>query len=173
MSKCTSHSIVAVEDVASASQSLQHFLIVVNLRNSTDWDDRITATFLDLQTRAQPIRHQVIRLLNDLLSGHRSAMREMGPEFVTGLIDVVSGEKDPRNLMIVFSILRAVIMEWDISNHAEVCLLVPIYRSYHDQLLDRRYSIRSSVTFQSHSGHLLMTHMESLRRISKTAFENA
>jgi DNA repair/transcription protein MET18/MMS19 len=34
----------------------------------------------------------------------------------------MTGEKDPRNLMMVFSILKVVMMEWEITNHIEVRL---------------------------------------------------
>lgn len=44
----------------------------------------------------------------------------MGDESIIGITDVVSGEKDPRNLMIIFSILKVIMIEWDISKHAEV-----------------------------------------------------
>ena len=46
----------------------------------------------------------------------------MGDESIVGIVDLMTGEKDPRNLMLVFSILKVVMVEWDISNHAEVCL---------------------------------------------------
>ena len=54
------------------------------------------------------------------MSNHRQALKNMGDETVIGIVDVVSGEKDPRNLMIIFSILKVLMIEWDISNHAEV-----------------------------------------------------
>ena len=44
----------------------------------------------------------------------------MGDESLVGIVDLMTGEKDPRNLMLVFSILKAVMVEWDISNHVEV-----------------------------------------------------
>lgn len=47
----------------------------------------------------------------------------MGVDYIVGVTDLVGGEKDPRNLMIIFSMLRVVMVEWDISNHAEVELL--------------------------------------------------
>lgn len=49
----------------------------------------------------------------------------MGDETIIGITDVVSGEKDPRNLMIIFSILKVIMIEWDISNHAEVTVNEP------------------------------------------------
>lgn len=54
------------------------------------------------------------------MSNHRQALKNMGDETIIGIADVVSGEKDPRNLMIIFSILKVIMIEWDISNHAEV-----------------------------------------------------
>lgn len=39
-----------------------------------------------------------------------------------GVVDLMTGEKDPRNLMMVFSILKVVMMEWEITNHVEVSL---------------------------------------------------
>lgn len=44
----------------------------------------------------------------------------MGDTSLVGIVDLMTGEKDPRNLMIVFSILKVVMVEWDISNHVEV-----------------------------------------------------
>lgn len=51
---------------------------------------------------------------------HRDAIKSLGNESLVGITDIVSGEKDPRNLMIVFSILKVVMVEWHISGHAEV-----------------------------------------------------
>lgn len=44
----------------------------------------------------------------------------MGDTSLVGIVDLMTGEKDPRNLMMVFSILKVVMMEWDITNHVEV-----------------------------------------------------
>lgn len=44
----------------------------------------------------------------------------MGDDSLVGIVDLMTGEKDPRNLMMVFSILKVVMVEWDISNHTEV-----------------------------------------------------
>jgi DNA repair/transcription protein MET18/MMS19 len=44
----------------------------------------------------------------------------MGGKFVVGLVDLVGGEKDPRNLMIVFSVIKVVLVEFDIAPHVEV-----------------------------------------------------
>lgn len=54
------------------------------------------------------------------MSRHRNALKEMRAESLVGIADLVSGEKDPRNLMIIFSNLKVVMVEWDIANHVEV-----------------------------------------------------
>ena len=81
---------------------------------------RVLISFQDLQLRPQSQRLGILELLHDLMSNHRSALKELENEFVIGITDLVSGEKDPRNLMIIFSILKAVIVEWDISGYTEV-----------------------------------------------------
>lgn len=76
--------------------------------------------FQDLQSRSQSQRFQVYQLLNELMSKHRVALHDMGDDSLVGIVDLMTGEKDPRNLMMVFSILKVVMVEWDITNHAEV-----------------------------------------------------
>ncbi|KAL4925479.1 MET18/MMS19 family protein [Aspergillus undulatus] len=76
--------------------------------------------FSALQSRAQSQRFQVYQLLNELMSNHRAALHEMGDISLVGTVDLMTGEKDPRNLMLVFSILKVIMMEWDISNHVEL-----------------------------------------------------
>lgn len=44
----------------------------------------------------------------------------MGDESLVGITDLVSGEKDPRNLMLIFSMLKVIMVEWDISNYVQV-----------------------------------------------------
>lgn len=58
-------------------------------------------------------------LLHALMSQYRTALKDMGDETIVGITDIVSGEKDPRNLMIIFSILRVIMVEWDITSYAE------------------------------------------------------
>ncbi|KAL2870068.1 MET18/MMS19 family protein [Aspergillus lucknowensis] len=76
--------------------------------------------FNTLQSRAQSQRFQVYQLLNELMTNHRAVLHEMGDTSLVGTVDLMTGEKDPRNLMLVFSILRAIMVEWDISNHVEL-----------------------------------------------------
>lgn len=80
----------------------------------------MTEHFGDLQTRPQAERLQIVDLLHALMSQNRTALKDMGDETLIGISDIVTGEKDPRNLMIIFSILRVIMIEWDISSQVEV-----------------------------------------------------
>ncbi|OJD17068.1 hypothetical protein AJ78_02816 [Emergomyces pasteurianus Ep9510] len=75
--------------------------------------------FSDLQSLPQSQRFQLLQLLNSLMSNHRKALRDMGDESLVGIVDLVSGERDPRNLMIIFSMLKVLMVEWDISNNVQ------------------------------------------------------
>lgn len=48
------------------------------------------------------------------------ALQGMGDDFIAGYTSLVDSEKDPRNLMIAFSIDRVICIEFDISHHTEV-----------------------------------------------------
>ena len=110
--------------------------------------------FQDLQIRSQAQRLQILELLNDLMLKHRNALKELGNESIVGITDLVSGEKDPRNLMVIFSILKVVMVEWDISGHAEVCLTSVDFGN--SLILSRHYSIRCSATSLLPFDHLQM-----------------
>ena len=44
----------------------------------------------------------------------------MGKDFLTGYLNIADGEKDPRNLLLAFSIDRVLLIEFDISSRVEV-----------------------------------------------------
>ena len=45
---------------------------------------------------------------------------ESDPNFLPTFISYFDGEKDPRNLMIAFSILQVPMTEWELGPHAQV-----------------------------------------------------
>ncbi|GAM33708.1 hypothetical protein TCE0_013f00813 [Talaromyces pinophilus] len=75
--------------------------------------------YKELQARAQSQRYQIYQLVNGLMENHRTALHELGDESLVGIVDLMTGEKDPRNLMLVFSILNVLMVEWDITHHVE------------------------------------------------------
>lgn len=44
----------------------------------------------------------------------------MSADFVFGFIQCLDGEKDPRNLMLAFTLIKSIIQEFDIAQHVEV-----------------------------------------------------
>jgi DNA repair/transcription protein MET18/MMS19 len=47
-------------------------------------------------------------------------LKSLGKLFLSGYIALAEGEKDPRNLMVAFTIVRVLLIEFDISEHVEV-----------------------------------------------------
>lgn len=50
-----------------------------------------------------------------------TALKKMGDDFVASYIKIAEGEKDPRNLLLGFSIMRVILIEFDPYLHLEVC----------------------------------------------------
>jgi len=53
----------------------------------------------------------------------------MGKEFISGYLSIADGEKDPRNLLLAFSINRVLLIEFDISSHVEVSFSLTLARN--------------------------------------------
>ncbi|KAI4202363.1 MAG: hypothetical protein LQ350_002581 [Teloschistes chrysophthalmus] len=75
--------------------------------------------FQDLMIRPHSQRLQILELLHELMQNHRTALQSLGKEAIVGITDLVSGEKDPRSLMIIFSFLHVIMVEWEIADQAE------------------------------------------------------
>lgn len=50
------------------------------------------------------------------------ALKRMGKDFLSGYCHLVTGEKDPRNLRLAFTIERVMLVEFDISENVEVSI---------------------------------------------------
>ncbi|BGP41533.1 hypothetical protein JCM10450v2_005582 [Rhodotorula kratochvilovae] len=72
-----------------------------------------------LKAHPQAVRHSVYVLLDALMGRCRAALIRLGREFIAGYCALVEGEKDPRNLMISFSIVRVILLEFDIVKNVE------------------------------------------------------
>lgn len=54
------------------------------------------------------------------MSRSRPALKRLGKEFIDGYCALAEGEKDPRNLMLSFSIVRVVLIEFEIADNVDV-----------------------------------------------------
>lgn len=98
---------------------------------------------INMKAYVQATRHLVYELFDSLLALHRSgeltrgtspgevarymtssltqpALKDMGSEFITSYTKMVDGEKDPRNLMLLFSMDRVILLEFDVRDHIDV-----------------------------------------------------
>ncbi|BGP33480.1 hypothetical protein JCM10296v2_005284 [Rhodotorula toruloides] len=72
-----------------------------------------------LKAHPQAIRHSVYVLLDHLMTHSRPALKRLGNDFIGGYCALVEGEKDPRNLMISFSVIKVILLEFDLVRHVE------------------------------------------------------
>jgi DNA repair/transcription protein MET18/MMS19 len=87
----------------------------------------------------QPARCLVFSIVDTIVARHRegatschykycrqcckhqlSALKAVNSEFLQGYLSLVEGEKDPRNLVVVFAICRVLLVEFDIAEYVEV-----------------------------------------------------
>ncbi|PVI08155.1 hypothetical protein DM02DRAFT_511273 [Periconia macrospinosa] len=70
----------------------------------------------------QSDRYSVLRLVDILVAKYRDALHDLhesSSDFLSRFIAYFDGEKDPRNLMMVFSILKVPMTEWSIGADAQ------------------------------------------------------
>lgn len=92
-----------------------------------DTSQKVAWTFLRhvnplKQVKLQTDRYAIIQLFDVLLGKYRIALKQVhdtDPEFLPAFISFVGGEKDPRNLMMIFSILLVPMAEWEIDSNAQ------------------------------------------------------
>ncbi|ORX91539.1 ARM repeat-containing protein [Basidiobolus meristosporus CBS 931.73] len=74
---------------------------------------------VDMNTLTQATRHVVFQILYGLLENHITSIKTMKEQFVTGYLNIMDGEKDPRNLILAFKSVKIIIDNFDITNQVE------------------------------------------------------
>lgn len=72
-----------------------------------------------MKSHVQPTRHLVFTLIDALMKRHREAFKNLGPGFISQYVKLAEGEKDPRNLMLVFGIDLVILLDLDPWIHLE------------------------------------------------------
>lgn len=75
---------------------------------------------VNMKAHVQAIRHLVYQVFDSLLALHRNMLKSMGSDFINSFTKMVDGEKDPRNLMLLFSMDKVILLEFDVQAHIEV-----------------------------------------------------
>ena len=75
-----------------------------------------------MKAHVQAIRHLVYQVFDSLLALHRPVFKAMGSDFLNSFTKMVDGEKDPRNLMLLFSLEKVILLEFEVKEHIEVSL---------------------------------------------------
>ncbi|KAK7204635.1 Dos2-interacting transcription regulator of RNA-Pol-II-domain-containing protein [Myxozyma melibiosi] len=83
--------------------------------------DMASAVFskIDMKKHAQGVRYLVYQIIEKLFEKHLTVLKSMNDTTIDGFLQLVSGEKDPRNLMIGFSLLKTLAKEFDIEKSVE------------------------------------------------------
>ncbi|XP_064631071.1 MMS19 nucleotide excision repair protein homolog [Lineus longissimus] len=74
---------------------------------------------VEVQSMAQSDRRNIYQTLSNFLATKLDELKTMGSGFVYGYIQAMDGEKDPRNLIILFESVEQIIKHFPIQNFAE------------------------------------------------------
>ncbi|TFL01612.1 Dos2-interacting transcription regulator of RNA-Pol-II-domain-containing protein [Pterulicium gracile] len=93
----------------------------------------VRAIFSQSQIKTSPVavRFTALNVIDTLVARHREALQEINDEFITGFLALADGEKDPRDLLVIFAIERVLILEFNTVKFTErlfdsICCYFPI-----------------------------------------------
>lgn len=64
-------------------------------------------------------RYNIYLILKTIIENRLDDLRPMGPDFLDGIISTIDGERDPNNLMLLFSVLPCIIKEFPLGHLTE------------------------------------------------------
>lgn len=81
----------------------------------------LKAIFDHIQCQSQllPERHSIYLIFQNLAENKLEDLKSMGPDLIYGIISSIDGERDPRNLMLLFNILPYFIKEIPLGHLSE------------------------------------------------------
>ncbi|KAG2202901.1 hypothetical protein INT47_008933, partial [Mucor saturninus] len=96
-------------------------LMSTNIISTTDVIQICNALFSNIKVKKLPqqSRYKILSILGKALEKYSSEIQRSKINFIGGFINCMDGEKDPRNLMLAFELVRSIIDRFDISRHIE------------------------------------------------------
>lgn len=107
----------------------------MSLAKESRTDNSVVST-VKLTGQPPSVRHDVLSLVKELVEGHTTSrlrthdlayrstltavFKYMGSEFLTSFTKFVEGEKDPRNLMLLFNLENSIIRTFNIKDNVQV-----------------------------------------------------
>jgi len=81
----------------------------------------LRAIFENVQCQSQlfPERQTIYLIFKNFIESKLDDLRSMGPDLVYGIISSIDGERDPKNLMLLFDILLQFIKEFPLGHLTE------------------------------------------------------
>lgn len=118
--------------VKEASQGLRSLMGMTRFikTDAAEILETIFKNTADLQRQPAVSRFAIYRSIEQALERCREVLEGMDARFIDGLLSLVEFEKDPRNLMVVFSILRVVMSDFPIEEGQTPTLWDAVFRYY-------------------------------------------
>ncbi|ORY75562.1 hypothetical protein LY90DRAFT_502110 [Neocallimastix californiae] len=81
---------------------------------------------LTIQGYQQTVRHVIFKCYETLVDKYLDVLKTIEDTFVPGFVQTVEGEKDPRNIMIIFKIIKIIVSELNYKPYVELLLFANI-----------------------------------------------
>ncbi|KAL1925687.1 uncharacterized protein VTP21DRAFT_570 [Calcarisporiella thermophila] len=112
-----------LSDTVCVPELLKGILTLQKFPSFTDEDAlKVTKAIfstISVQNFQQATRYVIFQIFDGLMHEYLQALKKLGSDFVLGFVQALDGEKDPRNLMLAFTLAKRIIDEFDITNHVE------------------------------------------------------
>jgi len=118
--------------VKEASLGLRTLLEMTRFmkKDVVDIVDTIFKNIADLQRQPAMARFTIYHLIEKSLEKCREALEGISGRFIDGVLSLVEFEKEPRNLMVVFSFLRVIMAEFAATERQTEALWDAVFRYY-------------------------------------------
>ncbi|KAH6916048.1 RNAPII transcription regulator C-terminal-domain-containing protein [Coprinopsis sp. MPI-PUGE-AT-0042] len=112
-----------LEDADTIIPALQGLLTLAGLPTFAGIETTATLEALLRHVRMKALtqsqRFMVYSILDSLIARQREVLKTLGLKFLDGYVSMVEGEKDPRNLLVVFAMDKVILIEFDISDRVQ------------------------------------------------------